>query len=930
MEHNPNLRLHIEEDVSAAQAVAHTLVSVLPEAKTICKQFEQATGWVLSYLPKPKTVSSFERNHQLPIFGKFEITDLSASQPPGQPAVHRGNCESVVDSINALVQRLATAELLVWQNENYSEPTGRQFNDTQFSSNDSDLLATLLRTAADNVSASGAALYLLDDQTTQLKLRATIGTKEASGKLQSIRQLEHALADLEALVGSVVTINSPEVARSWKIPEPYRYGTCVMIGEPSLPLGTIWIFFEQATTLSSQETAMLESLSVKIAEELQERGKVRQDEGPSLIEHELQMASRLNDCRLPSFPPEVDGWKIAGWTHRQNHLAGVFHEWAVTPTGNLSVAIGQIAGPMLSAAINANNLRSLICAHRDYRHSAQSMAGKLNENVWYNSPGDDLASAIYALIDPETSHVQIVNAGDGGVVYRNAKGIQSIDQFQHPLGVELESDFNQWEGTLSESDTIVMFSQGLRNALCESFSSNDDAQLLGDILEQFPGQPHAIVNAIEDLFFQCDFQHVAGDLSVIVLAKSSAPTQMPYAAAEVSRDILAELQMNETDRLETLRDELASYPDYFGTDSAEDSADYDPADDIDLPPSSGKNPGSPTIDAAPVIENLNSEIDDSSFDEWESDNALEEDKDEVSFQEDAASEPENQIEKTTSPKPKAKPKAKLKAAKSKIVKPKPTQSRATQSKSSQATAAKKIGKKSSTAKQPPSKSTKFANASTKVSPKTKPHEKTKAASKIKSRVKPKTLPANTTAKMPAPAKGIVTKTRKATTVAKTPAAQVRTAQVRAGQASQVSDSNPAKSRLGKRSSAKSTLQTTATNPKVKPKVKPKAAKISTARPTKAKPLTATKVTLPVKTTAKAVAANKHATASSAPKKRSAPKKLPARKTSQTIKDVATTSKLAIRVNAKQAREKSATKSATKSASRVKTPKKKLSGSQSRD
>jgi hypothetical protein len=76
--------------------------------------------------------------------------------------------------------------------------------------------------------------------------------------------------------------------------------------------------------------------------------------------------------------------------------------------------------------------------------------------------------------------------------------------------------------------------------------------LIRSILLTHPGHPHAILAAIEERFFSSDFQHVAGDLSVVVLARSTQAPDVHQVAAEVSHSILAELRAEEGDLLEAL------------------------------------------------------------------------------------------------------------------------------------------------------------------------------------------------------------------------------------------------------------------------------------------------------------------------------------------------------------------------------------------
>ncbi|MDP1560775.1 MAG: SpoIIE family protein phosphatase [Pirellulaceae bacterium] len=550
MDSNPNLRIHVEEDLAREERLKQRLLACLPEANALAEQFETTTGWLLNYSGASTPGDFMADQAPTPVFGRFEISDMSARWPAGKPTVSRAESEKLVANINRLVSRIERLEL----NQHQSQGTLIEANEDSplIPTNLSDKVANLLRFAKQEFSAMGAAVYMLDEATTHLRLRSMIAPVPFASEVESVRSLENSLADLESLIGNKVNIHSREMGETWKIPRPFQFGWCVVLGTKNLPLGTIWIFFSQERSPTVKELEFLESLNNQLYSEINSREKPQNDPAADLLQQELLMAARSNDARLPSFAPEIDGWKIAGWTYRHGYLASTFHDWAITPTGNLSVAVGQATGPMLTAAISLNNLRSLVSAHREYRHTSQSMAAKLNEQIWCQSPGDETASLIYLLADPETNHVHMVNAGDGGVVFNGPRGVQSIDQFQSPLGIDLESTYVQWEQFLKESDTIVMFSPGLRHAISESTPSANDADLLRAILLTHPGHPHAILAAIEERFFNSDFQHVSGDLSVVVLAKNSQVPDVHQISAEVSKSILAELRAEEGDLLEVL------------------------------------------------------------------------------------------------------------------------------------------------------------------------------------------------------------------------------------------------------------------------------------------------------------------------------------------------------------------------------------------
>src|SRR5690606_4767315 len=94
-----------------------------------------------------------------------------------------------------------------------------------------------LQAAVDAVGGHAAALYLLDEGTSELKLRACHNLP-ATRLVEAPRPLRGAIADLEALLGHAVVIEDTALLPHWRCPEAFPAAVCVPVSSPSTPLGT--------------------------------------------------------------------------------------------------------------------------------------------------------------------------------------------------------------------------------------------------------------------------------------------------------------------------------------------------------------------------------------------------------------------------------------------------------------------------------------------------------------------------------------------------------------------------------------------------------------------------------------------------------------------------------------------------------------------
>lgn len=136
------------------------------------------------------------------------------------------------------------------------------------------LISMILRRGTCQINCHAAGLYLLDEQTSFLKLCGSWGLLENSSE-HPIRSLAEATADLEALLGSAVVLNEPFLREKWNAPENYETSLCIPVADDQTLLGTIWFFAKEKRDFTSAELEKLELIAAKVALEIKRASLMR-------------------------------------------------------------------------------------------------------------------------------------------------------------------------------------------------------------------------------------------------------------------------------------------------------------------------------------------------------------------------------------------------------------------------------------------------------------------------------------------------------------------------------------------------------------------------------------------------------------------------------------------------------------------------------
>jgi hypothetical protein len=260
----------------------------------VCEAFSLATGLQLSYAPadapsQPNLLWSAPINTGVGVppglirlSGCLDGASAGDATKPGLSAV-RELATAVSGLWNELLQtrsalRSREAELAVAVPVIESQQESRKL---------AARLEAVLRGGAEAVDCHAAALYLLDDATSELKLRASWGLPQRRF-LREPRPLHDQLADLEAMLGHAVVLEDPLMFDLWRVPEACAACVCVPVSTPTIPLGTMWVFSELPRGFTDRQTNLIEIVAGRLAADLEREallaaaaGRLAADAGPA-------------------------------------------------------------------------------------------------------------------------------------------------------------------------------------------------------------------------------------------------------------------------------------------------------------------------------------------------------------------------------------------------------------------------------------------------------------------------------------------------------------------------------------------------------------------------------------------------------------------------------------------------------------------------
>jgi serine phosphatase RsbU (regulator of sigma subunit) len=429
-----------------------------PAVAELCHAFEQTTGWTLALKDSGLSGQPFS---------------LSVSATVHKPALHRAAAATLASAMCGVLAEFDQARAAVWQREAElaaGVPIAARPQEEQHLA---ERLEAVLAGGAEAVGCQAAALYLLDDATSQLKLRACWNLPHEK-LLEPARPLRGAIADLEALVGHAVVIEDTSLLPHWHVPENFPSAVCVPVSSPSTPLGTLWLFADRERDFTSHETNLVEIVAGRIASDLERELLLSEGVQAKRVQLQWNGAVQWQQQRLPKTAPLVEGWQAAGWTSQADGIGGDFYDWTMHDDGRLAIAVGDAHGAMLQAGLTAAVAQGSLRSHVTYAHEPQMLLSRINKTLWTNSTGDEFASFFYGLVDPTSGELACSLAGSASLLLIRGGESEFITTDTLPLGALPETEFPVWRRRLQAGDVLVAMSEGVLQA------RDDGGLLLGE------------------------------------------------------------------------------------------------------------------------------------------------------------------------------------------------------------------------------------------------------------------------------------------------------------------------------------------------------------------------------------------------------------------------------------------------------------------
>jgi sigma-B regulation protein RsbU (phosphoserine phosphatase) len=197
------------------------------------------------------------------------------------------------------------------------------------------------------------------------------------------------------------------------------------------------------------------------------------------LNRELEIAREVQQRLFPQSGPQIPGLDYVGKCRPASSVGGDYYDFVSMCDGRLGIAIGDISGKgvpaaLLMASLQAS-LRGLAIANPP---ALSTLMVNLNHLIYDASPSNRYATFFYGVYDPKSREFIYVNGGHNPPMVFRGPEVLRLEEGGPVVGLFGPAQYSQASIQLQSGDTMVLFTDGVSEAMNAADDEFDEPRLM--------------------------------------------------------------------------------------------------------------------------------------------------------------------------------------------------------------------------------------------------------------------------------------------------------------------------------------------------------------------------------------------------------------------------------------------------------------------
>ncbi len=342
-----------------------------------------------------------------------------------------------------------------------------------------DVLDKLAEAAVKIVGVKACSIRLLDEEAGDLKMRSTYGLSEeyrSKGVVSKNDTVIKAAFAGQAVVLDDMRLDDRVKYKEAAIKEALVSQLTVAMQFKGRAIGVLRLYSPRPMRFYEDDINLARAVASQCAVAITNaRLYAEAIEGAHMAE-QMRLAGLIQRKMIPERPPQIPGLDIAAAYIPCFDVGGDFYDFLTVSDNCIAVAIADVMGKGMPAALMMSCFRSAVRAYVDIEgggRAIQTITNKLNKMICGECSNGEFITFFYAVIDAEKGTITYCNCGHEPTVLIRDGQIIDLEKGGLVLGVDPQAEYEVETVELKDGDSLLFYTDGLIDA------ANFDGELWG-------------------------------------------------------------------------------------------------------------------------------------------------------------------------------------------------------------------------------------------------------------------------------------------------------------------------------------------------------------------------------------------------------------------------------------------------------------------
>lgn len=261
-------------------------------------------------------------------------------------------------------------------------------------------------------------------------------------------------------------------------------------------IGVLYLDSREKGDLMSKATgSALETLATEAAVAIENARLYRETIEKARTDQEIRIAAEIQQALLPKGGTDLPFCETAASTVPCRSIGGDFFDWVTRPDGSFAFTLGDVAGKGPPAALLSALLQGLFAAQATGTDGPAASVARINTALTRRGIESRYATLFAAHLEPD-GRLMACNAGHNPPVLVTNTAVHRLEQGGTVVGLFDGTPYVEERLQLADGDTLVIFSDGVSEALSATDDEFGDERLIETVQTAGAGSVQDVVNAL--------------------------------------------------------------------------------------------------------------------------------------------------------------------------------------------------------------------------------------------------------------------------------------------------------------------------------------------------------------------------------------------------------------------------------------------------